>query len=73
MEWDDPPPNPLQHVKPTLTKETYAEEGADNAEAAMHRCLLRKESRDEAIEILRRKNKNVEQLLKNIGITTTGK
>ena len=72
MEWDDPPPNPLQHVKPTLTKATYAEEGADNTDAAMRRCLFREKTRDEAITILRRKNINVEQLLKNLRITTKG-
>lgn len=72
MEWDDPPPNPLQHVKPGLTKTTYAEIGADSEEQAIHRCVLRKETRAEAIAILKRKNKDVEQLLKNIGNTTTG-
>ena len=68
MSWDDPPPNPLQHVKPALTKSTYAEKGAEDADAAMNRCLLRKETRNEAIDILKRRNVNVKQLCENRGI-----
>ena len=39
MNWQPPPPNPLQHttIKTTLTK--YAEKGIDNKWEARKRCV----------------------------------
>ena len=53
MKWNTAiPPNPLQHMKESMTIKTYAAKGADDREAAKNRCLVR--YKKEAAEILRK-------------------
>ena len=60
MEWDNPPPNPLQHTNIKMTLAKYATKGVDEMWEAKRRCvekysgdpMLRKEWMDDWLEII---------------------